>query len=51
MDHATFAVGVDRGKVVMAPPVARWAIGKDERFVAQCRRELGAVLRELPGPS
>lgn len=45
----TFAVGVDRGKVIMAPPIARWAIGKDERVAAHAWRELGAVFRDLPG--
>lgn len=48
MEHATFAVAVRDGKVVAAPPIARWAVGKDERFAAMCWRELGAVFRDLP---
>jgi hypothetical protein len=50
MDHATFAVAVRGGKVVAAPPIARWAVGKDERVAAATWRELGAVFRELPVP-
>ena len=48
MDHAPSAVAVRGGKVVAAPPIARWAVGKDERVAAASWRELGAVFRELP---
>lgn len=40
---ATFAVIVRNGVVVDAAPIARWAVGKDERFVANFYRRKGAV--------
>ena len=50
MPHATFALGCRDGKVVDAPPVARWAIGRSERDVAGYLRRRGAVFRDLPEP-
>jgi hypothetical protein len=35
LPHATYALGIDAGGMVrMAPPIARWMVGKPERDVA-----------------
>jgi hypothetical protein len=49
MEYATFALGITNGRVSDAPPIARWAIGQDERRVAGFYRAKGAVFRDLPG--
>lgn len=45
LPHATFAIGTHDGLVVSAAPIARWAIGKDEREVANYFRRRGATFR------
>jgi hypothetical protein len=45
---ATFGVAVQGGRVVDAAPIARWAIGKDERAVADYYRRRGARFVKLP---
>ena len=48
MPHATFALACRDGKIVDAPPIARWAIGRDERDVARYYRSKGAEFADLP---
>jgi len=42
LPHATFGLVVHDGWVVDAAPIARWAIGKRERYVADYFRRRGA---------
>lgn len=42
LPFATFGLAVEGGRVVDAPPIARWCIGKDERYVADYWRRRGA---------
>ena len=39
---ATFGIAVEGGRVVDAAPIARWAIGRDEREIAAYYRRRGA---------
>lgn len=50
LTYATFGIATRDGVVVDAAPIARWAVGKDERFVADFYRRKGAqfVPLELP---
>ena len=48
LPHATYLLGIARGIITDAPPVARWAIGKDERQVAAHLRRRGARIVPLP---
>ncbi len=48
LSYATFGIAVRQGRVVDAAPIARWAIGKDERFVADYYRKKGAIFVRLP---
>lgn len=48
MPHATFALAVERGVVVQAAPIARWAVGKREHEVAAYLRKRGAHFALLP---
>lgn len=45
LPYATFGVAVQAGTVVAAAPIARWAIGKDESYVAAYFRRKGAVFQ------
>lgn len=47
LPYATFGVAVLNGTVVEAAPIARWAVGKDERYVADYYRKKGAVFQRL----
>lgn len=47
VSYATFALCVRNGRIVEAPPIARWAIGRDERDVADFYRRKGAIFRDL----
>jgi hypothetical protein len=47
LPHATFGLVVRAGKVIDAAPIARWAVGKDERYVADYYRRKGAAFRPL----
>ena len=47
LPHATFALAVRDGHVVDAAPIARWAIGKDERYVADYYRRRGARFERI----
>jgi hypothetical protein len=42
LDYATFGIEVRDGVVVDAAPIARWAIGKPEQYVADYYRRKGA---------
>lgn len=46
--YATFGLEVDGGRVTDAAPIARWAIGKPEREVADFYRGKGARFHRLP---
>jgi len=48
LPYATFALCVRDGRVVDAAPIAKWAIGKDEREVAAYYRKRGAKFEDLP---
>ncbi len=48
LPHATFALAVTEGRVTDAAPIARWAIGKDESYVASYFRRRGAQFRAIP---
>jgi hypothetical protein len=50
LPHATFAVVVQGGRVVDAAPIARWAVGKSERQVADYFRRKGARFAPLTRP-
>jgi hypothetical protein len=45
---ATFGLVVTAGRVTLAPPVAGWAAGRDEREVAAYYRQRGARLCVVP---
>ena len=45
--YATFGIAVRDGRVVDAPPIARWTIGKPERLVADYYRRRGARFKRL----
>lgn len=42
LPYACFGLIVRGGRVVDAAPIARWSVGKDERFVADYYRKKGA---------
>lgn len=48
LPYATFALGCDEGKVVVAPPIAKWTLGRDEREVSEFYRSKGAEFTNLP---
>lgn len=50
LPHATFAVVIRDGRVVDAAPIARWAVGKPERQVADYWRRKGARFAPLTTP-
>lgn len=45
---ATFGLGIERGVVRQAPPMAKWAIGHDEAGVAAWFRKRGATFTDMP---
>lgn len=47
LPYATFGIAVEGGRVRDAAPIARWAIGKDERVVAAYFRRRGATFVRL----
>lgn len=47
LPYATFGIAVSGGVVVEAPPIATWALGRDERGVAGYYRRRGAKIRAL----
>lgn len=47
LPYATFGIAVRDGVVVDAPPIARWAIGRDERGVAAYYRRRKAEIQAL----
>lgn len=47
LPYATFGLRVENGQVVAAAPIARWTIGKSERYVADYYRRKGAVFVRL----
>lgn len=42
LPYATFGILASGGRVIDAAPIARWAIGKDESYVADYYRRKGA---------
>jgi hypothetical protein len=48
LPYATFAVVTCDGRVVDAAPIARWAVGRPERQVADHFRREGARFVRLP---
>jgi hypothetical protein len=46
LPYATFGILTSAGRVIDAPPIARWAIGKNERYVADYYRHKGAEFRD-----
>ena len=48
LPDATFGLAVRDGRVVDAPPIARWAVGKPEGEVAGYYRARGARFRTVP---
>jgi len=48
LKFATFALGIRDGTIVEAAPIAKWTLGKDERFVADYYRRRGATFNRLP---
>lgn len=48
LSYATFGLEVREGKVVDAAPIAHWAIGKDEQYVADYYRKKGAIFKRIP---
>jgi hypothetical protein len=48
LSYATFGLGIKDGRVVEAAPIARWAIGKPERQVADFYRRKGAEFAAVP---
>lgn len=44
---ATFGLRVEGGRVVEAPPIARWCVGRDEVEIADYWRRRGAVFVRL----
>lgn len=47
LSYATFAIVIRGDRVVDAAPIARWTIGKDERWVAGYFRRKGADFAPL----
>jgi hypothetical protein len=47
MDHATFALGVEDGRVVEAPQIARWTRRKQWQFVQGYYKGRGARVERL----
>jgi len=47
LSYATYGIAVQDGKVVDAAPIARWMIGKDERYCADWLRRRGATFIPL----
>lgn len=47
LPYATFGIAVADGVVVEAPPIAKWAVGRDERGVAGYYRRRGAKIQPL----
>jgi hypothetical protein len=50
LPYATYGIAVRGGKVVDAAPIARWMVGKDERYVAAWLRRKGARVVPLDPP-
>lgn len=47
LSYATFGLRIEEGRVVEAPPIARWALGRTERQVADYYRHKGARFERL----
>lgn len=48
MGRACFGICIRDGIVVMAAPIAKWAVGRPERPVAAYYRKIGATFRDVP---
>lgn len=46
-EHATFLLVVEKGIVVDAPPIARWTLGKDAKWLKAYYRLRNAQVREI----
>ena len=51
LPHATFGLVTCGGAITDAAPIARWAIGKPERYVADFYRRKGAEFAVIGGTS
>lgn len=47
LPYATFGIETREGEVVNAAPIARWAMGRPERDVAEFYRRKGAQFARL----
>lgn len=47
LSFATFGIAVRDGRVVDAPPIARWTMNKSEEYVVRYYRKRGATIRPL----
>ena len=47
---ACFGIDVLNGRVVGAPPIARWMIGKDGAAIDRYVRGKGGTITEVPHP-
>jgi hypothetical protein len=47
LNYVTVALLIRNGEVVLAPPVARWTVGRDEGEVAAWFRKRGAKFVRL----
>jgi hypothetical protein len=50
LPHATFAIITKDGRVIDAPPIAKWATGRDERPLADYYHERWARFRPVREP-
>ncbi len=48
VSYATFGLGVKRGVIVDAAPIAHWCIGQPEKQIADYWRSRGARFSVLP---
>ena len=47
LSYATFGLRVEDGRVVEAPPIARWTVGRPEEQVAAYFRKKGAIFARV----
>jgi hypothetical protein len=51
LPHAVYGLVVAGGRVVMAPPIAAWMVGRDEREVARWLARKGARWELVGAPA
>jgi len=47
LNYATFGLKTKNRKIVKAPPIARWVLGKDRRVVLKYYKIKGAKIKAL----